>query len=165
MNEAATSELEQRYHAMVCAITTSRTDLDTALHAAWHIGDLLNAERQHVRRTMGRSAWPSWLAANFPRAGALRCMRLARAVRDVNDLRALSLRQAYFYLGIATEPKRQRAPYCAPLPAYLRHAQRLLLSVRMRLRLQRMDPDARRRLCSDLRPLREQLGALFGEQS
>jgi hypothetical protein len=166
MNGVAATQLDDLCGVMGRAVAASRTELDDALHAAWQIGDFLCAEKRHLRRTMGRGAWSSWPAANFPGspASALRCMRLSQTARDANDLRALSLRQAYFYLGVATEPKRQRAPRCSLLPAYLRHAHRLLLSVRMRLRLQQMDAEARRRLCVDLKPLRDQLRALFGEK-
>lgn len=93
-------------------------------------------------------------------------MQLARSITDEGELKSLSLRQAYFRLGIATEPKiRRRALRVAPLPAYVRNAQRLLLSVRMRLRLRPLDAETRNRLRADLSPLHRQLNALFGENN
>lgn len=148
---------------MTAAAHGSRESLNRALGAAWRMGQLLRAEKPRVRRRMGRDAWPSWLAANFPdsRRVAERWMNLARAFGDERELHALSLRQAYFRLGIPTEPKKRRPVPTLALPSYLRSAQRLLVSVRMRLRLRQMNAIDHARLRADLAPLRRQLDALF----
>jgi hypothetical protein len=77
-------------------------------------------------------------------------------------LKQFSLRQAYFRLGVSTEPKLRGTTFRLPsLPPHIRNAQRVLLSVRTRLRLRQMTADERKHLCDDLRPLHEQLCVLF----
>lgn len=150
---------------LISAVGRSRESLNLALTAAWKMGQVLEMEKRRARRQMGRGAWSAWLAANFPESqkAALRFMRLARSINDETQLFALSLRQAYFRLGIPTEPKKRTMPGVARLPQHVRSAQRLLLSVRMRLRLRQMDATARRRLREDLAPLRRQLEVLFAD--
>lgn len=150
---------------LASGVGRSRASLNLALSAAWKMGQTLDTEKRRARRQMGRGAWPAWLAANFPgsQKAALRLMRLARSISDERQLSALSLRQAYFRLGIPTEPKKRAMPGLARLPHHVRSAQRLLLSVRMRLRMRQMDAAARRRLREDLAPLRRQLEVLFAD--
>jgi hypothetical protein len=58
-------------------------------------------------------------------------MRLAQAIADPAFLPALSLRQAYVQLGIATEPTaRALSPAVPPLPEHLRFARRLAGALR-----------------------------------
>ena len=93
-------------------ITESKNALIGALEMSWRAGQLLLAEKERVRRTMG-GAWLLWLEQCFhgtPRT-AQKYMRLAQTVDDVSTLRGMSLRQTYFRLGIATEPK-SRAECC-----------------------------------------------------
>ena len=104
----ATAARINRLHQEVRRLCAeSREKLDGALAAAWHAGKLLAAQRQHLRRTAGRGQWRAWLEASFAggRSTAYRYMKLAREISDPETLRGLSLRQAYFRLGIATEPK------------------------------------------------------------
>ena len=154
-----------RLHAGATGMARSSRDaLDAALLAAWQAGQLLDAERKRIRRTMGRAAWSCWLAENFrgSQRTASRYLQLARTTADPNALPQLSLRQAYFRLGISTEPKSRGTRYQLPrLPGHVRNAQRLLLSVRTKLRLRQMDDEQRRRLCDDLAPLHRQLVLLF----
>src|SRR5687767_9390482 len=142
------------------ATETSRQALDHAIEVAWQIGRLLETERTRVQRTMGQATWRLWLTENFQGAQRLAgCYRqLARTVDNPDTLPALSLRQVYLRLGISTEPKtRANALRLPRLPGHVRNAQRLLLSVRMKLRLRQMDAEQRRRLCDDLAPLHRQL--------
>lgn len=58
-------------------------------------------------------------------------MRLAASVAGVSFLQGLSLRQAYFRLGIATEPKsRAISVHVEPLPAHVRLATRLVRALK-----------------------------------
>ena len=151
-------------HEIARAIAASRLALDDAMQVAWQIGCLLDAERSRIRRSMGRGAWQHWLAENVrgSRRLAERYLKLARAVDSPEKLKELSLRQAYFRLGISTEPKvRADARGLPSLPGHVRNAQKLLLSVRMKIRLRKMDEGQRRRLCEDLGPLYRQLVLLF----
>ena len=146
------------------AAVTSRQALDHAMEVAWQIGRLLETERTRVRRTMGRAAWRHWLMENFHGSQRLaeRYFQLARTVDNPDTLPQLSLRQTYLRLGISTEPKTRANAHRLPrLPGHVRNAQRLLLSVRMKLRLRQMDGEQRRRLCDDLAPLHQQLLLLF----
>lgn len=146
------------------ATEISRQALDHAIKVAWQIGRLLEIERAQVRRRMGRGAWKHWLAENFrgPQRLAERYAELARTVDSPDALSGLSLRQAYRRLGISTEPKtRANALRLPSLPGHVRNAQRLLLSVRMKLRLRQMNDEQRSRLCEDLAPLHRQLVLLF----
>gem|GEM_PF-4377159 len=96
-------------------------------------GQLLNAEKKRVRRTMGGGAWLLWLEQHFrgTRRTASNYMRLAASVADVSFLQGLSLRQAYFRLGIATEPKcRATSVHVEPLPAHVRLATRLVRAIK-----------------------------------
>src|SRR4051812_23044735 len=100
----------------------SRAALNAALGAAWQAGRLLKVERDHVDETMHRGAWPLWVRRNFRGSWrtAHRYMKLADAISDASFVSGLSLRQAYFRLGIATEPKTHGGHAVAPLPDYVR---------------------------------------------
>ncbi len=140
----------------------SRDALHAAVVAAWKAGQLLLAEKRNIRRTMGPSAWLLWLEQSFagtPRT-AQRYMLLARSVSDMSFLCGMSLRQVYFRLGIATEPKSAgRATIIRQLPRHATLAMRLLgvlgakpggLSAELQLAYRQ-----------DLRPLYERLRSLF----
>ncbi len=111
---------------------------------------------------MGPGAWQLWLERYFtgtPRT-AQRYMRLAKAVSDVSFLRGMSLRQVYFRLGIATEPKSPgRTVVLRPVA---RHA---VLAVRLlgvlEAKTDQLSPELQRTYQLDLRPLYERLRALF----
>jgi hypothetical protein len=80
-------------------------------------------------------------------------MCLARCIDDPKAVEGLSLRQAYFRLGISTEPKSRRdAIAVALLPEPVRLATRLVEV----LRAQPADG-----YCEDLRPLFDELRGLF----
>jgi len=135
--DAKTSHIEEinRLHAVVQRCNAdSRTALNAALTAAWHAGQLLLAERERVNAVMLRGAWCGWLRKNF--RGSLRTahryVRLAQSLSDVTFLGGLSLRQAYFRLGIATEPKKCGHHSVPPLPDYVRLATRLSCALRRR---------------------------------
>ena len=153
-----------RLHAEVqrCA-AQSREYLTAALAAAWDAGRLLRAEHERVNATMLRGAWSLWLRQNFRGSAktAKRYMALAAASSDPAVFAGLSLRQVYFRLGIATEPKKRRQHPVSPLPEYVRLATRLVCALRRVRRLARTPAaDAYRR---DLRLLYEQLQPLFGD--
>lgn len=140
--------------AVRCAFDSKRA-LFAALSAAWQAGQLLTAEKKRVRRTMGAGAWLLWLRQHFEGSArtAQRYMRLHASVADVAFLRGLSLRQAYFRLGIATEPKARRESVSVPgLPEAARLAGRLMCALRSRRARPSLD---------DLRPLYEHLRRLF----
>jgi hypothetical protein len=155
-----------RLHAVVQRCTAdSRAALNAALTAAWHAGRLLAAERTRVNETMLKGAWPRWVRKNFRGSlrTAYRYIQLAESLSDVSFLGGLSLRQAYFRLGIATEPKKQRQHVVKPLPDYVRLATRLVSALRRR---RPRGKDATVLLESyrrDLRVLYDQLQPLFGE--
>lgn len=86
-------------------------------------------------------------------------MRLAASISDPAFLEGLSLRQAYFRLGIATEPKKRRLHTVAPLPDCVRFAARLVLALN-RNRNVREFADRYRR---DLLPLYERLRSLYAD--
>jgi hypothetical protein len=111
----------------------SRQALHGALTAAWQAGQFLLAEKKRVRRCMGPGAWLLWLEANFRGAArtAQRYMRLAQCVADIDFLRGMSLRQAYYRLGIATETKTPgMRPLAHGLPAYIMLANRLVRALK-----------------------------------
>ena len=153
-----------RLHAEVRArVVASRDALNDALAAAWQAGQLLLAERAQVNKTMLRGAWPLWVRRNFEGSlkTARRYMQLAQSVSDLSCLRGLSLRQAYFRLGIATEPKKSGRHAVARLPDYVRLATRLVAVLNRRRGPHRAaTPDHVRR---DLRPLYERLRIVFAE--
>lgn len=159
-------EINRLYDEAQRLTAESRTSLHAALAAAWSAGRLLLEEKKRVRRLMGGGAWLLWLEQNFrgtPRT-AQNYMRLAREVTDVATLHGLSLRQTYFQLGIATEPKARDAHTTAlSLPSHIRLANRLLVALKSH--------PGRRRVCGpeqaeayrrDLRALYEHLQRLFG---
>jgi hypothetical protein len=141
--------------------TESRKKLHAAIAAAWRAGNLLREATASVTRHGGRGAWTPWIKTMF--AGGMRTaqryMKLARELPDFNPATpgAMSLRQIYFRLGIATEPKRAAAgnrsrSHVGKLPAHITLANKL---VRV-LRLSRRDIRPH-----DLAPLYTQLRALF----
>lgn len=140
----------------------SRDTLHVALVAAWKAGQLLVAEKSSVRRTMGPGAWILWLERHFtgtPRT-AQHYMRLASTVADVSFLQGMSLRQAYFSLGIATEPKSPaRSVVLRPVPQHATLAVRLLAL--LPVRSNSISPEMQRTYRQDFRPLYERLRLLF----
>jgi hypothetical protein len=158
---SASAEEINRLHAEVLKRSAaSRDALNTALVAAWQAGQRLNEEKQGVRHAMGHGAWQLWLKRYFagtPRT-AQNYMRLAKNVTDPACLHGLSLRQAYFRLGIATEPKlANHNGSSRGLPKYLTLSIRLLAV----LDPKRLSPELRTAYQQDLRPLYERLRALF----
>lgn len=169
MSEAGTKSAAQeinRLHAEVtrCAAESKRS-LHAALAAAWRAGHLLIAEKQRVRRTMGGGAWLLWLEQNFrgTRRTASNYMRLAQSVADASFLKGMSLRQAYFRLGIATEPKsRAKSVAVEPLPEHVRLATRLIRALKEESGdFARLSPQQVTTFRQDLRALYEQLRRLF----
>jgi hypothetical protein len=140
----------------------SRHVLDAALVAAWKAGQLLAVEKRNVRRSMGPGAWQLWLERYFtgtPRT-AQRYMRLAETVSDVSFLRGMSLRQVYFRLGIATEPKSpSHTVALPPLPRHAVLAGRLMGLLKSRPNL--LSLEMRKAYRQDLRPLYDRLRGLF----
>ena len=152
-----------RLHAEAVQLSEeSRDKLNAGLIAAWKAGQLLTEEKRQVRRTMGPGAWQLWLKWHF--AGnertAQRYMLLAKSVSDISFLNGMSLRQVYFRLGVATEPKSVR-PIVAvpPLPRHTVLATRLLGS--LKVRPNQISPELQKSYRQDLRPLYERLRLLF----
>lgn len=155
LSRGSAAEQINRLHAVAVRMAVdSQNSLRLALSAAWQAGQLLLTEKKRVRQCMGHGAWLHWLEANFDGSArtAQRYMCLAQSITDAAFLRGLSLRQAYFRLGIATEPKARREAVPVPaLPEPIRLAGRLLEALR-----------AQPRICADdLRPLFEQLRKLL----
>jgi lambda repressor-like predicted transcriptional regulator len=160
-NRSANAEEINRLHAEVIRMSAaSRDALNAALVAAWQAGQRLVAEKQKIRHAMGHGAWQLWLKRYFagtPRT-AQNYIRLAKHVTDPACLHGLSLRQAYFRLGIATEPKLANNDGSSRgLPKYLTLSMRLLAV----LDTERLSPELRTAYRQDLRPLYERLRALF----
>jgi len=153
-----------RLHAEVLRLTSeSKQSLVSAVAVAWQTGQLLLAEKKHVRKTCG-AAWLFWLEHNFkgtPRT-AQRYMWLAESEPDVSQLQGLSLRQAYFRLGLATEHKsRDGASPARSFPQHIRLAGRLLVALEPCADVRRLPPEQRDAYLQDLRPLYQRLQALF----
>jgi hypothetical protein len=162
-SSAPVAEEINRWHAEVGRLSTeSRDRLHEALVAAWKAGQLLVAQKRTVRRTMGPGAWRFWLERYFfgaPRT-AQRYMLLARSVADVSFLRGMSLRQSYFRLGIATEPKSPgRSVVLRPVSRHAVLAGRLLGLLKAQPNL--LPPEVQKTYRQDLKPLYERLRSLF----
>ncbi len=163
------AEINRLYDEAQRLAVESRVLLQAALAAAWSAGRLLLDEKKRVRRLMGGGAWLLWLEQNFhgsPRT-AQNYMRLAREIPDVASLNGLSLRQVYFRLGIATEPKsRETLTRAVSLPPHIRLANRLLVALKTRSRQRHASTleqaEAYRR---DLRALFEHLQRLFSNET
>ncbi|OAM88528.1 DUF3102 domain-containing protein [Termitidicoccus mucosus] len=155
-NAAAQINRLHREVRRLCA--ESREKLDGALAAAWHAGRLLAEQKQTLRRNAGRGSWLVWLDASFAggRSTAYRYMRLALETPAPETLHGLSLRQAYFRLGIATEPKTaaQQIHPVQALPESVVLAQKLLRLLRRRQKLSEG-------CLGDLATLYRQLRAIF----
>jgi hypothetical protein len=107
--------------------------------------------------------WGLWLKEKFQgtQRTAQNYMRLAENVDDVSTFEGLSLRQVYFRLGIATEPKcRANAAAVPPLPSHIRLANRLLEALPMSGKKAPTTPETVR---LDLRALYERLRPFFEE--
>ena len=164
-DDAFTVRQINQLHAEVVEHTgESRKYLHAALAAAWHAGHLLLSERTRVRRTMG-DAWGQWLAQKFhgSQRTAYNYMRLADTVLNVAEFEGMSLRQVYFRLGIATEPKCRTAARRVPkLPAHIRLANRLLVTLNhSNKKYPPNDAGRSAALRQDLRALYERLRPLF----
>ena len=161
-HSSAADEINRLHLEVVQLSAESREKLHAGLIAAWKAGQLLAVEKQQVRRTMGPGAWQLWLERHF--AGnertAQRYMLLAKSVSDISFLNGMSLRQAYFRLGIATEPKSVRPTVAAPpLPRHTILATRLLGT--LKVRPNQISPELQKSYRQDLRPLYERLRLLF----
>jgi hypothetical protein len=115
----------------------SRRELHEAAGAAWQAGKLLLEAKASVTRHGGRGAWTPWVRTVF-KGGvrtAQRYMKLARELPgfDPASPGAMSLRQLYFRLGVATEPKRASAAghgHAGKLPVHISLANKLLRVLR-----------------------------------
>lgn len=111
----------------------SRDTLDEAVAAAWQAGKLLIEAKKSIIRHAGHGAWVPWLKSEF-RGGvrtAQRYMKLAREMSNPDTLAGLSLRQVYFRLGVATEPKKEAAfKSTGKLPAHICLANKLVRVIR-----------------------------------
>ena len=137
----------------------SRQKLDGAATAAWQAGRLLLEAKASIVRHCGHGAWMLWLQANFKgnTRTARRYMKLARELPDAPAPDGLSLRQLYFRLGIATEPKAPKSNGARPvaIPAYIVLANKLV-------RVLREARESRRAIVpQDLAMLYSQLRSLF----
>lgn len=145
-----------KLHAEVTRLEQeSRRRLDGSLMAAWQAGRLLIEAKVKIRRQAGRSAWIPWLESCFDGhvRTAQRYMRLARAIDKPEEFAGLSLRQAYFRLGLSIQPNRSdsRTPDIK-LPAYVALANKLTKALRRTRRQIRS---------SDLASLYAELRAIF----
>jgi len=136
----------------------SRQKLNHAATAAWQAGKLLLEAKASVVRHGGHGSWLPWLNATF-KGGisirtAYRYMKLARELPDAPAPDGMSLRQLYFHLGIATEPKAPKSNDALPLviPRHIILANKLL-------RVLRQSHDAIKP--QDLSALYSQLRSLF----
>jgi len=164
---SAAREINRLHDEIVRRTTESKNALIGALEMSWRAGQLLLAEKERVRRTMG-GAWLLWLEQCFhgtPRT-AQKYMRLAQTVDDVSTLRGMSLRQTYFRLGIATEPKsRAECVQAQPLPPYIRLANKLFVALRPCIKGLPTMPEQGEAFRRDLRPLYDQLRRIFEKGS
>lgn len=156
-------EINRLHREVLRQTKDSEKCLHAALVAAWKAGRLLLTEQVHVRRTMG-AAWGLWLNQNFrgTHRTAQNYMRLADTTPDMSGFAGLSLRQVYFRLGIATEPKcRRDSPRVKPLPDHIRLANRLLVALGACEKKLKAAPEQSDLLRQDLRALYERLRRLF----
>lgn len=163
--KSAAREINRLHEEVSRRTAESKEALHTALVAAWRAGQLLIAEKKRVRRTMGAGAWQHWIEQNFHGTArtATNYMRLAESVADISFLRGMSLRQVYFRLGIATEPKSRAASVqVQPLPTHVRLATRLVRALKEETGdFAGLAPAQVTALRQDLRGLYEQLRRLF----
>jgi hypothetical protein len=161
---SAEKEINRLHEEVVRLSADSKQSLLGALAVAWKAGRLLIEEKERVRRKMGPGAWQLWLEERFHASArtAQKYMRLAQIVDDVAELQGMSLRQIYFQLGIATEPKsRLESVQVQPLPARIRLAGKLLEEVRPCLDARFATTEQLESCRRDLRPLYDQLRRLF----
>jgi hypothetical protein len=91
---------------------------------------------------------------------AQRYMLLAKSVSDASFLTGMSLRQVYFRLGIATEPKALgHAAVLRPIPRHVVFAGRLLGLLKSQPNM--LPSETQNSYRQDLRPLYERLRVLF----
>jgi hypothetical protein len=157
-------EINRLHEVVVRCTAESRTALNAALTAAWQAGRLLQAEHERINRALLKGGWSRWVRKNFKGSlrTAYRYMRLAETLTDVTFVGGLSLRQAYFRLGIATEPKKARQHEVSALPDYVRLATRLVSALRRRPPRGKNAAALAESYRRDLRVLYEQLQPLFG---
>ena len=162
---AGVAEINRLHSEVQRCTADSRAALNAALGFAWQAGRLLKVERVRVDETMHRGAWPLWVRKNFRGSWrtAHRYMRLAESISDSSFVSGLSLRQAYFRLGIATEPKTRGGHAVAPLPEYVRLATRLVSELNRRRPRGTYPAPLAETYRRDLRALYEYLRPLFGE--
>ncbi len=161
--DSAAGEINRLHAEVVRLSKVSADSIHGALVAAWRSGQLLIAAKARVRQSMGSGMWRDWLGKNFrgTQRTAQKYMRLAETVKDVGQLKGMSLRQVYFNLGIATEPKSRAASVpVGTLPPHVRLAQRLLVSLK-RTDFRHVAPDQCTAYRQELRALFERLRPLF----
>lgn len=145
-----------KLHAEVTRLEKeSRHKLDKALISAWQAGRLLIEAKGNICRQAGRASWLPWLETCFDGhvRTAQRYMRLARATDKPEEFVGLSLRQAYFRLGLSIQPNRSDSRTSdIKLPPYISLANKLTKALRRTRRQIR---------ASDLAALYAELRAIF----
>ena len=158
---SAVTEINRLHGEVIQQTADSRKRLNAALVAAWKAGNLLIVERKRVCDAMG-GVWGEWLKQSFrgSRGTAQNYIRLAEALPDASHLEGLSLRQTYFRLGIATEPKTrgQSAPLKS-LPPHVRLVNKLLAVLKPPTHFRNAEQYAAYR--QDLRTLYQRLKSHF----
>jgi len=153
------NEINRLHAVSKRSVEASRDALNAALCAAWHAGKLLCEVKASVIHHAGIGTWVPWLKTCFYGSvrTAQRYMKLSRSVESPSLLQGMSLRQAYFQLGIATEPKKTRVVVpAAKLSAHIVLANKLTRVLRLMRRKIR---------AQDLAPLYAQLRPLFTSDS
>lgn len=132
--EVASQRINQLHYEAQAQAGAAKTAMSRAVLAAWEAGKLL----QDTKKRCIRGTWSTWLETQFDGSArtAQRYIALARKMQNVEDLKGLSLRQAYLHTGIvmaATSEGTSNAKIAIPEHVVL--ANKLIRLLRRKVRI------------------------------
>ena len=94
--------VNQLHHEAQAQAGDARTAMSLGVLAGWAGGRLIHYQKKKCRR----GTWSTWLDTQFEGSArtAQRYMSLAKKMKSLEELKGISLRQAYLRLGVAMTP-------------------------------------------------------------
>lgn len=132
--EGVSGRINELHHEAQMQAGAAKTAMSRAVFAAWEAGKLL----QETKKRCTKGTWSTWLETQFDGSArtAQRYMALARKMQNSEELKSLSLRQAYLHTGIAMAANSEGVSIAKiAIPKHVMLANKLIRLLRRRVRI------------------------------